>query len=319
MTYNTYGDMGDVLYMCPCMKMTAGIHGKPVTLYCRDGLRPSDPFTARIPLIAPLLLAQDYIEAVLPWDGQEVDHDTCMFRDDGLPFGCTLAERQATWLGMSPDLREPWLKVIPDKWAPIVVNRTARYRNSFFPWAGLVKVFGSQMAFIGHPHEHKEFCQDFGHIAYLPTTDMLKAAEVIAGSELFIGNQSSCNAIAEGLKHRTIQETDLMSPDCIYPRPNAVHCHDGALDLKFHGKRFTSKSKFLIRAHLNETPPNGWCVSIDGHSASSYAFDLTVQQISLKLQQHGIRVPTDLREIIIEQNSTGFQDHPVTRLIAMRS
>ena len=132
--------------------------------------------------------------------------------------------------GLDPDSHEPWLKITPDPWSPIVINRTTRYQNHFFPWEQLVEAFGSEMLFLGHPQEYQDFCDHYGMIGYLPTIDLFKAAEVIAGSELFIGNQSSCNAIAEGLKHRLIQETDLSTPDCIYPRENAIHCHNGELD-----------------------------------------------------------------------------------------
>ena len=101
-TFSSYGDLGDVIFLMPSMKLIAEKTGDPVTLYCKDGLRPWDPFTARIPLIAPLLETQDYIEAVLPWNGEPVDYDTCLFRDDGLPFGETLAARQAQWLQAQP-------------------------------------------------------------------------------------------------------------------------------------------------------------------------------------------------------------------------
>lgn len=310
-SFCSYGDCGDTIYLLPSMRLKA-----PAVLYGKDGLRLHDPFTARLPLIAPLLKAQDYIEAVLPWNGESIDYDASMFRDAGHPFGVVLASLQAQWLGLTPDLHSPWLAVTPDPQAPIVVNRTSRYRNHFFPWDTLVDTFRAEMLFIGHAHEHEEFAQDFGRIGYLPTANLLKAAQVIAGSELFIGNQSSCYAIAEALKHNSIQETDLATPDCIYVRPNAVHCHDGALDFAACGKRFTSKNRLFVRAHPNETPPGGWSVAIGAHKSNSYAFDFTCAEITSKLRRAGMEVPKDLREIIIEQNSLLHLDHPVARLKA---
>lgn len=304
--------MGDILYLCPSMKLVAEETGSPVVLYCRNGLRPHDPITERLVLIRRLLQSQDYIEAVRAWDGEEVDYDACFFRDDGLPFGETLARRQALWLKLSPDFTQPWLKVTPDPWSPIVINRTARYNNSFFPWRELVEAFRHEMLFLGHPQEYQSFCDLYGTIGYLPTTDLFEAAKVIAGSELFIGNQSSCNAIAEGLKHRLIQETDLSSPDCIYPRENAIHCHNGELDFTACGRHFTSKNRMFVRAHRNETPPGGWQVTIGEHRANSYALDPLVAEITRKLPE----VPANLLELIIEQNSTAHLDHPVARLKA---
>jgi hypothetical protein len=315
-TFATYGDLGDIIYLCPCMKLVAEETGEPVILYCKNGLRLNDPLSERIPLFSRLLETQDYIEVVLIWEGETIDYDASLFRDGGLPFGQSLASLQAKWLGLNPDLSKPWLKVKPDEWGAIVVNRTARYRNHYFPWASLVETFGSQLMFIGLPEEYRDFCQNFGKISYLPTLNLFKAAEVIAGSKLFIGNQSSCYAIAEGLKHRTIQETDLEHPDCIFPRGNAIYCHDGALDFTFNHKAFKSKSGFLIRAHPNETPAGGWSVTVGEHSANTYGFELLIQEIGEKLRIHGEEVPKNLRSLIIEQNSTGFQDHPVTRLLA---
>ena len=316
MTFSTYGDMGDIIYLLPTMRLVAQQSGEPVTLYAKDGLRLHDPLTARIPLFKGLLEAQDYIEAVLPWAG-EVDYDTTLWREIGYPYGVTLATLQAAWLRLNPDLRTPWLDVsaASNYEGKIIINRSPRYHNAFFPWAQLVEAFGSRMLFIGLESEHEAFCRECGKVTYLPTSNLLRAARVIAGSELFIGNQSSCYAIAEGLKHASIQETSLSTPDCIYPRSNATYCHDGALDFSFGGQRFQSKSRLLLRAHPNETPPKGWKVTIGEHSANSYAFALVVQEITAKLKRHGARVPKNLADLIIEQNSTGVQDHPVTQLV----
>lgn len=310
----TYGDLGDIIFLCPSMRFLHAREGAPVILYGRNGLRPWDPLTERLWLIAPLLESQPYIDSVRAWNGEAVDYDACLFRDDGLPFGETLARRQAEWLKLNPDFSKPWLTVTPEPSTSdcIVVNRSARYHNYFFPWRELVEAFGSKMVFIGLPGEHEAFCDEFGQVNYLLTENLLEAAQAIAGSELFIGNQSSCNAIAEGLKHPLIQETDLTSPDCIYPRENAIHCHNGELNFTACGQHFASKDRMYVRAHRNETPPGGWKVEIGEHRANSYALDLLVSEITRKLPE----VPANLLELIIEQNSTTHLDHPVARLKA---
>jgi len=101
-SFCSYGDLGDILYLCPSMKLVAGNDGHPVTLYAKNGLREHDPFTAKIPLIESLLLEQDYVEAVLPFEEQVINHDASLFRDRGHPFGVTLASLQAQWLVRRP-------------------------------------------------------------------------------------------------------------------------------------------------------------------------------------------------------------------------
>jgi hypothetical protein len=315
-SFASYGDLGDILFLCPSMRLVSAREGAPVILYGRNGLRPWDPITDRLWVIAPLLESQPYIDYVRAWNSEPIDYDACLFRDDGLPFGETLATRQAEWLRLNPDLTQPWLKVTPDPWASIIINRSARYHNHFFPWAELVRIFGNDMAFIGLPDEYNAFCEEFGKVGYLPTKSLLEAAQAIAGSELFIGNQSSCNAIAEGLKHPLIQETDLSSPDCIYPREDAVHCHDGELDFTVCGRHFTSKNRMFVRAHRNETPPGGWKIVLGKHQANSYALDLVTIEITTKLRADGMEIPANLYELIIEQNSTTHHDHPVAQLKA---
>jgi NAD(P)-dependent dehydrogenase (short-subunit alcohol dehydrogenase family) len=60
----------------------------------------------------------------------------------------------------------------------------------------------------------------------------VELAQMIANSALFIGNQSCPNSIAEGLKHDSILEVSLESPDCIYRRANAIHCYNGELEFE---------------------------------------------------------------------------------------
>jgi hypothetical protein len=182
-----------------------------------------------------------------------------MFRDWGLPYGVTLAQLQARWLGLEPDLSQPWLSIWSEEIIPsnqIVVARSPRYNNPFFPWKALIGTFGKHMHFVGLEAEYTEFCRENGYVPRLPVADLYDVAKAVAGCELFIGNQSSPYAICEGLKHNSILEVSLYSPDCIYRRPNARFCYDGALELEFAGKTLrTPAFTMKARATLNETPP----------------------------------------------------------------
>ena len=77
------------------------------------------------------------------------------------------------------------------------------------------------------------------------------------------------------------------------------------------------------KADLNETPPNGWRVKIGEHSAQSYAFAVVFEEIKDKLRKHGLPVPKNLREIIIEQSSADLPPLPpfvpITRLRELTS
>ena len=81
--------------------------------------------------------------------------------------------------------------------APIIINRTQRYAyNPDFAW-GLLK--GNDCVFVGLRDEWRAFCRDFFPVAYYPTDTLLELARIVAGAELFLGNQSFAFAIAEGL------------------------------------------------------------------------------------------------------------------------
>lgn len=169
-----------------------------------------------------------------------------------------------TGMGLKVDVNKPWLSVTGDPKAKgrIIINRTERYQNRRFPWARVVSHYGPLLAFVGLPHEYSKFCMEFGPVDYLPTQNLLEMAQLIRGSELFIGNQSCANAMAEGLKHRSIQETSTFIPDCIFLRPNAQHCWDGSVILPAVG----DKPELKLRAHgldiglvsTMTTPPEGW-------------------------------------------------------------
>lgn len=242
LTVSSAGDIGDCALLLCLMKQ---IPGGPHTL----ALRPSpltkskdDEKVKRLhDAIAPLALAQRYIKDVKIIEADtKVDWASEGFRKLGhYRKGETLMQAHQHHLiktkGIGRDFRDdqPWLNVrkAEDVSDRVVINRTSRYRNDNFPWAQIVKHLGSRLLFVGHEDEWREFCKSFGTVEYRRTANMLEVAELIAGSALFIGNQSSANACAEGLKHNSIQEVCLELPDCIYRRPNAQYVADGVVHL----------------------------------------------------------------------------------------
>jgi hypothetical protein len=68
-------------------------------------------------------------------------------------------------------------------------------------------------------------------VARIPTSTLLQIARVIAGSRLFVGNQSCPAAIAEGLKHSMILEVYRDLPNCCFERVERINAWDGTIAL----------------------------------------------------------------------------------------
>lgn len=189
---------------------------------------------------SPLANAQPYIrECRIIRDDDQVDWRSEDFRKAGYNRGNTLLGAHLDHLILTHGIghgingTEAWLSVEASKETAgrVVVNRTARYRNPSFYWDRIIRHYGYRPIFVGLEHEWREFCAYFGYVEFRPTSNLLEVASLIAGSDLFIGNQSVANAITEGLKHTSIQETSLTHPDCIFKRSNAQHSINGACRL----------------------------------------------------------------------------------------
>jgi len=93
------------------------------------------------------------------------------------------------------------------------------------------------------------------HAEYAITQDYLELAKLIAGADLFIGNQSSPMALTIGLGVPFIQETCLWTPDCLYPRKDGTYCYDGGIS-HFEIPPFSPPPD----VDRNALPPGGWQV-----------------------------------------------------------
>lgn len=254
-TFLHSGDRGDSIYSLPVIRDNG-----PGILCVAD--KPwTNPITPWIESARKLIEAQPYISALKIHQGEAINHDFSTFRKIGHHQGRTIAELHATWTRLPCDINKPWLTVEPnpDMAGKIVVNRTPRYNNEFFPWKRLVYTFSEDMVFIGLPQEHQAFCDQYGKVPYLPTNDLYEVAAAIAGSEVYMANQSVGYAICEGLKHRSIQETHLQWADCIYARDNATYCFDGFLSFEACGKHFENPAvERRQKVVTSITPPGGY-------------------------------------------------------------
>lgn len=215
MNFKHSGDAGDLVYFLPAVKYLHK-HG-PTHIYIKPEAFTRQPLTlAAIQFLLPLLNKQSYIDSVQMWNGE--DGIDCNEWRRNYQFTENLIQKQLETIGVPVECAtDPWIEINPKKVAKQVINRTFRYR-CHFP----IEFVEDDAIFIGSPREHIAWQAEFNRkIDYYPTKDFLEAAEVIAGAELFIGNQSCCYAICEGLKQNSILEVFLPSPNCITSRPNA--------------------------------------------------------------------------------------------------
>jgi len=229
------GHAGDIIYSIPTMYELAA--GRKINLYLSLH-QPNRDFTKQmrhpngnvmltersVELIAPLVLAQkDFIrcEALA---GQTIHYDLTAFRE--FPFDYRMGSI-ARWYfltyGISRDLSKPWLQVTPNELFKdaVVIARSSRYRTPKIEYGFLKKY--PKLFFVGMPDEFADMQQQIPTLIYQPVTNFLELASVIAGSKLFIGNQSFPFSLAEALKVKRVLE---VFPQC----PNVLVEGDGAYD-----------------------------------------------------------------------------------------
>jgi len=158
------------------------------------------------------MLAQPYINTFEPYEGQEVIHNLDRFRPAFTSHPGNYIDIYSNAMGVyDPGLQAhirttPWLVVPEATTIPgrtIVINRTQRWlppspSPQWLKWQD--EGVAEQAVFVGLPEEYEAFQQQIGMaIPYHPTHTMLELAQVIAGAEAFIGNQSQALAIAIGL------------------------------------------------------------------------------------------------------------------------
>ena len=236
-------------------------------------------------LLEPLVRLQPYIADIqIIQPGDPVDWRSEDFRERHYTKGETLMRAHLNHLiktrgiGQGFTSTDPWLFNVdpsPRSKGRVVINRTGRYRNPVFPWTEIVAHYRNKLLFVGLKHEWREFIGHHGYVEFVPTDNMLEVAQLIQGSDLFIGNQSCANAICEGLKHDSIQEVCLEFPDCVYVRPNARYVADGVVTLPcgtvLQGKRPKGDKKTHI------TPPHGWQYA--GYTAHP-VYELLVREVA---------------------------------------
>ena len=218
-TFKHSGAMGDLIYSLPIVK-----HFGPGEFYLHlnqmdwigmnyYGALPAEFHKGRLTqkdfeFMKDFMLAQEYITDFRTLDPKTdaITHNLDKFR---LPF----VGHPGNYVDIYADCfnvedkkslrNNAWLNVPePKTLAKCVINRTQRWKADPAPagWRALADQYKSQCVFVGLPDEHRAFEREVGwNVQYYPTENMLELASVIAGADVFIGNQSQCLALAIGL------------------------------------------------------------------------------------------------------------------------
>lgn len=280
MTAGQAGELGDYLFSLPTI---LELQARDIFAVERPWTRPG--FLNRSKALTRLLETQDYIDTFRQHQWESLDHDLSPYRSIGGRYGDNISSKIARWARVSPDLSRPWLEVDPSPKTAgrIVINRCPRWWGVRFPWRELVKAFQKDLVFIGMEDEYRAFCAQYGSVEYLRTADLLEAAQAIAGSELFIGNQSSCNAICEGLKHPNILEVCATSHDCFYGRASTTYCVTGEIYREILGREFRHMPK--LSGYL-------WTGVVDGTLVQSIEKDQCEVMVRAEYVAKGLSLPS---------------------------
>jgi len=231
-SFSHSGHAGDIIYSIPAMQSLA--KGRKINLYL-ELYKPARDFTKKmrhpngqvmltpksIELFAPLILSQPAFKKCEALKDQKVQYDLTVFRE--FPFDYRMGSI-ARWYfltyGINGDLGKPWLQVTPDKTFnhAIVLARSSRYRSPKIDYGFLQKY--PRLVFVGMPEEFEDMKKQLPKLEYKPVTNFLELAAVIAGSKLFIGNQSFPFSLAEALKVRRVLEVFYKCPNVLVEGPN---------------------------------------------------------------------------------------------------
>lgn len=250
-TFKHSGTFGDLIYGLSVVKKMGGgdiefAIGNIENCVSQYGYRPDevDPMhkgrfaDKDFDLLLPLLLRQDYINGVTKWYPGDAEADVDLDRFRGVLFrgfegNYVQAYHMTFGLPVTAEIfNETWLEADARTIAPVVINRTFRYRcpNGTGTWQGLLEQANitNNGIFVGNKDEHEDFVKSTGfNVEYYPVQDFKELADVIAGADLFMGNQSAAYSIAMGLGKSSVLETIKIKPlannECYFPRDNCQY------------------------------------------------------------------------------------------------
>lgn len=220
------GKVGDIIYSIPAIKALCGEYGADLYLNLNvpvgypPYMKNSSPVMlnrAIFEMVYPLLMAQPEIKSCKPYHNEKIDVDLDLFRELPLDLDKGHISRWHFLLypGTYP-LNEAWLNITEVSSIAkdaIILARSQRYIAPGIDYSFLKRY--PKVLFIGLQEEYQDMKERVPNIIYQPVSNFLEMASLIAGAKLFIGNQSSPFAIAEGLKVNRLLEVYFDSPHVI--------------------------------------------------------------------------------------------------------
>lgn len=305
----TTGDLGDVIALMCCIKH---IPNGPHKLMLRDNHQ-TKGITKRAHLIKPLAESQPYVESCEVWNGADkIDWPSEKFRDGfhSVTHSLTRAhELHGNTLRMfrgGVSTRSPWLTVTPSpetKGRRIIV-RSPRYNNRYFPHEKIKELYADSLLFLGLPEEHKAYCDTFGQVEYRRTENLLEAAELIAGSELLISNQTAMLWVGHALGHPRLVEVSTATADSVVLSGYVQYCVDGEIELPHSSGKIPIPSpvgEFSALISTMVVPPGG------GWKAPGEFPDALFRRLQAKVEIHQKVSSEEAKMIILKET---HNQHP---------
>jgi hypothetical protein len=178
-------------------------------------------------MLKPLLLATNFIEDVLIYNGQKIDYNLDKFRTIGLNLGAGNISRWyfQAFPELTCDLIQPTIEIKLSRILneTIVINRTERYQNGQIDYS-ILNQYKNPKYFVGTEHEFHLMSKMVKNLQYQEVSNFYELADLINNCKVFIGNQSMNFAIAEQLKSNRILET-------YFGCPNVIPCGGKAFDI----------------------------------------------------------------------------------------
>lgn len=241
------GHTGDVIYSMPAMYALA--KGRKINLYLRLH-QPVTDFTKNmshpngkvmlneksVELFTPLMKLQRDINVFKALENETVHYDLSIFK--AFPFDYRMATITRYFFltyGIGSDVSKPWLSVPPDPAFSdrIVIARSSRYHSPGISYSFLSKY--DNLHFVGLRDEYESMKAEIPGLIYQPAKDFLELAGFIAGSRLFIGNQSFPFALAEALKVKRLLEVFYQSPNVMAEGPGGyMFCYQPQFEKLVH-------------------------------------------------------------------------------------
>lgn len=216
------GTLGDIIYSLPVVRYLGGgefyLHLNQIDWIGQHyyGSKPAEFHQGRmtqqdLEFMRDFFLAQDYITKFEAMDRTtEITHNLDNFRPLFAGHPGNYVDIYAHTFGLTKEQSDqirttPWLTVPnprPIEGRPYVINRTARWTSpdTLDSWLAIKEQAEHQAVFVGLAEEHRAFEQFTGwSLPHQPTNSMLELAEVIAGADQFVGNQSVALSLAIGL------------------------------------------------------------------------------------------------------------------------